>query len=568
MANGPFLNKTGLINLQSKINSIYTRKDSISNKGATLSNGNYVTIASIGGKNITAALPRQPLYLCNVNNGNQNNYKYHRFARVGSKASPISSSYIDYDMILSIRQRYNNGGYGILKLSVRKNDTSTVSNCSAQWLVRNRFKEDAVKMGIVDSPTGTFVDVFFEAPHTYIRVEIAAIQVITSFDLISTFECDNTTTSSKLTSYEVYSSIESACTEIHGAGSTYTHIVSSTHMGVNFGDTWVNTLTSANGVYGSCLVAQGSPTYVELPNSADIDGNNQYNPRMMSYSHSNSNDGALIDIGLYRNGYDYRTLRIKSLDSDVSRISLCEMRGGSADNHTFESFELWGRHNTVPIANGGTGQKSRVDAMNALFSLGGNVISSTTNDTTAKWGALGPGYSFYSTAGQLNDQPQQYGFVLNIPNVKSAEVFQIWHNQPSGNMYHRGGNNSNWSGTWRCLLDSSNYTTYVVPKTGGTFTGAITAPSFTATSDERLKTNIKDYIPIANILDLPVKEFDYIETGKHSIGCIAQDLQKMFPELVHECENGYLSVNEGKLVYLLLLKVKELESLINNLRKS
>lgn len=117
---------------------------------------------------------------------------------------------------------------------------------------------------------------------------------------------------------------------------------------------------------------------------------------------------------------------------------------------------------TVPVGSGGTGQTTRVNAMNALFTLGNNAITSTTNDTSAKWGALGPGYSFYSTAGQLNDQPQQYGFVLNIPSDKSAEVFQIWHNQPSGNMYHRGGNNSNWSGTWRCLLDSSNYKAYLL----------------------------------------------------------------------------------------------------------
>ena len=677
-----FLDKTGLALVRSAINTIYTRKDSISNKGATLTNGSAVTVASIGGKNITVTLPKDPLCKRSVTNGNKNNYKYHRIASCGSKASPITSSYQDFDAIIHIRQTYDNGKYGIIKLSLRKNDTTTLSNAYAKWIVNTGFKTDAIKIGLVDSATSTYADVFFEAPGTYIRVETVFIQGPASFNLYSTKEVDNTTTSSKLTSSEVYLTIESACEEIHGTGSTYTKIVNSTLSDVYQGNTFVDSLNSSGRVYGTYMIAEGSGPYMQLQNSADIDGNDKYNPRIMSYSHTNSNDGAMIDIGMYRNGYDYRTLRIKSLDSDTNVISLCEMRGGSADNHTFESFELWGRHNTVPVANGGTGastkitacnnigastvvpgveipsnadlntytnvgsyrstsstvsktlyntpytetgfklevfnttsanqiiqeitcnsdscriyrrkancssnvwtfgtwyqaiqtttgivpishggtgQTSRVNAMNALFTLGNNVITNTTDDTTAKWGALGPGYSFYTTAGQLNNQPQQYGFVLNIPSDKSAEVFQLWHNQPSGNMYHRGGNNSNWSGSWRCLLDDGNYTSWVVPKTGGTFTGAITATSFTAASDARLKTNIKDYTPAANILDLPVKEFDYIETGEHSIGCIAQDLQKMFPELVHEGEDGYLSVNEGKLVYLLLLKVKELESLI------
>lgn len=221
---------------------------------------------------------------------------------------------------------------------------------------------------------------------------------------------------------------------------------------------------------------------------------------------------------------------------------------------------------TVPVGSGGTGQTTRVNAMNALFTLGNNAITSTTNDTTAKWGALGPGYSFYTTAGQLNDQPQQYGFVLNIPSDKSAEVFQIWHNQPNGDMYHRGGNNSNWSGSWRCLFDSSNYTSYVVPKTGGTYSGAITAPSFTASSDKRLKENIEPYSCNKSILNLKVKKFDFINGEKNQIGCIAQDLQKICPELVVEGEDGYLSINESKIVYLLLDEVKKLKAEVEELK--
>lgn len=88
---------------------------------------------------------------------------------------------------------------------------------------------------------------------------------------------------------------------------------------------------------------------------------------------------------------------------------------------------------------------------------------------------------------------------------------------------------------------------------------------FNASSDERLKENIIEYKPKGSILDVPVKEFDYKESGAHTIGFIAQDLQKEFPELVLEDKEGYLSIQETKLVYLLLLEVKKLRKKIDEL---
>ena len=98
--------------------------------------------------------------------------------------------------------------------------------------------------------------------------------------------------------------------------------------------------------------------------------------------------------------------------------------------------------------------------------------------------------------------------------------------------------------------------------------GTITAQSYIATSDRRLKQNIKDYTCEKSILDLQVKEFEYIDDNNHTkhIGCIAQDLQEICPELVHEDINGYLSIEENKLVYLLLQEVKNLKKEIKELK--
>lgn len=222
----------------------------------------------------------------------------------------------------------------------------------------------------------------------------------------------------------------------------------------------------------------------------------------------------------------------------------------------------------IPIASGGTGQTSRADAITTLFGLGGNPITSTATDTTANWGSLGPGIAFYSTAELITNQPQQYGFILNLPSGRSSEVCQIWHDQPNGNMYHRGGNASNWSGTWRLLLDTSNYTSYVVPKTGGTFSGAVTATSFNASSDKRLKENIESFSNTKSILDLDVKKFDFINGDKNQIGCLAQDLQEICPEIVKEDENGYLAIQENKIVYLLLNEIKQLKTELNSIKEA
>lgn len=96
----------------------------------------------------------------------------------------------------------------------------------------------------------------------------------------------------------------------------------------------------------------------------------------------------------------------------------------------------------------------------------------------------------------------------------------------------------------------------------------ITATQFNATSDIRKKTAIKDYICKKSILDLPIKEFEFIgdETHTKHIGCIAQDLQEICPEIVHEDKDGYLSIEETKLVYLLLQEVKELKKEIKALK--
>lgn len=61
-------------------------------------------------------------------------------------------------------------------------------------------------------------------------------------------------------------------------------------------------------------------------------------------------------------------------------------------------------------------------------------------------------------------------------------------------------------------------------------------------------------------------EFDFKETKKHTIGCLAQDLQEICPEIVSEDEKGFLSIEESKIIYLLLDEVKKLRAEVDQLK--
>ena len=96
--------------------------------------------------------------------------------------------------------------------------------------------------------------------------------------------------------------------------------------------------------------------------------------------------------------------------------------------------------------------------------------------------------------------------------------------------------------------------------------GSCTYSSFNATSDARLKTNFRS-VSFGDIFDLPIYKFDFIAGEANKIGCMAQDLQQICPEIVHQGEDGYLSIEESKIVYLLLDKMKEMQKEINELKE-
>ena len=103
---------------------------------------------------------------------------------------------------------------------------------------------------------------------------------------------------------------------------------------------------------------------------------------------------------------------------------------------------------------------------------------------------------------------------------------------------------------------------------GANVTGTLTASTdVTVSSDERLKEDVKT---IDNALDkvdqLRGVEFTRIEGGERQIGVIAQEVEKVIPEVVKD--GAFKSVSYGNLVGLLIEAIKELKAEIKEIKGS
>lgn len=127
-------------------------------------------------------------------------------------------------------------------------------------------------------------------------------------------------------------------------------------------------------------------------------------------------------------------------------------------------------------------------------------------------------------------------------------------------------------------------------------TGTLTAQSVVTLSDYRVKDNVKSLSnsSLDNIMSMNVVEYNYdadllmpaddsdtasvntrslqlskekslIATEKH-YGLIAQELQQLYPNLVKESQDGYLTINYIEIIPLLIRSVQELKAEINTLQ--
>lgn len=73
----------------------------------------------------------------------------------------------------------------------------------------------------------------------------------------------------------------------------------------------------------------------------------------------------------------------------------------------------------------------------ALHSQDSATLTGLTN---AQWSALGVFIRYFTTLNNFENQPSQYGQLINLTADKNKEVAQLWITQPDGTLYYRGGN--------------------------------------------------------------------------------------------------------------------------------
>ena len=115
-------------------------------------------------------------------------------------------------------------------------------------------------------------------------------------------------------------------------------------------------------------------------------------------------------------------------------------------------------------------------------------------------------------------------------------------------------------------LQSVNFLSVGASGTTLTVTGTVSATTLIETSSEDTKTDIVPLLPpqLDKIVLLNPVTFRYKNNNEFSIGLIAEEVVKIYPEFVSYDELGYISgINYSKLTAVLIQGVKELKQIVD-----
>lgn len=155
---------------------------------------------------------------CNAIVSNTNTYPWRRIAKVNE----ITGNYTDGCILLYISEGFNGGCYGIARVYIRTDNLSTDANasCSIQWISRNGYGLDSLKIAMYKTTGKAYYDVFLKMRGTYASVVIRTLQdqrggLGKRFTLVNSMEASNAASHT-----EAYATIEDAATAIHNQAYT------------------------------------------------------------------------------------------------------------------------------------------------------------------------------------------------------------------------------------------------------------------------------------------------------------------------------------------------------------
>ena len=171
--------------------------------------------------------------MCSSKTRNNINYPFHRILKTDVYSN---NAWENHGITLYLSGHYSNSSarFGIVDIEFSQNGTGN-SAAKITWIVRSGFEIDDVQAGLFAPASGTYIDVYLKTRTAYDGVAVKCISegdwVVDNqtYKFVNSEEVNNTTASNKLTSYEVYKTIEEAATQLHGKA--YTSIIKPTDSG-------------------------------------------------------------------------------------------------------------------------------------------------------------------------------------------------------------------------------------------------------------------------------------------------------------------------------------------------
>ena len=330
----------------------------------------------------------------------------------------------------------------------------------------------------------------------------------------------------------------------------------------NYGSFSIKANTGATEAIGSgetvTFTDSGATTVRRSGNTIDISSvNTQYSVGdggLSQNNFTNADHTKLNGIATNANNYSFGIRANGALNETISNGEVVGINGSGAttvtrsgNTFTISSTDNNTDTNTVTAIQGNAGSPSLntgnitiAGGTNVTCSQSGNTItisSVDTNDNT-----------------QLSDAQVRSKFSggTNV-SINSSGVISATDTNTDTNTTYTAGNGLTLSGT--TFLMSGSYT--------GTFTASADVVAF---SDEKLKDNIQT-LDGSKVFDMRGVSFNRNDQdGKLSSGVIAQELEMIAPELIHESEDGTKGVAYGNTVGYLIEAIKLLKAEIEELK--